>query len=104
MDEQPVLNRIESLVDEEHRLWQAGEAGGLDDAQRERLHVVETELEACWAALRGRRAGSVGAPPADEVPDPSNELDGPDPEPPHLEHGTHGDGPAPDPDVSSNAP
>jgi hypothetical protein len=39
------------------------------------------------------------------VPDPPNDLDGPEPEPPHLEHGVHGeDEPAPDPDVPRDIP
>jgi hypothetical protein len=95
MDDQPVLERIESLVEEEHRLWRASEAGGLTDAEHKRLHAVQRELEGCWTALRQRRAGVTRLPADSEVPDPPNELDGPDPEPPHLERGVHDDQPAP---------
>ena len=42
--------------------------------------------------------------PDSEIPDPPNDLEGPDPEPPHLEHGVHDDQPAPDPGVNPNAP
>jgi uncharacterized protein DUF2630 len=105
MDEQPVLERIESLVEEEHRLWRASEAGGLTDTEHKRLHAVQRELEGCWTALRQRRAGVPGQlPPDSQIPEPPNDLEGPEPEPPHLEHGVHDDQPAPDPEVNPNAP
>jgi Protein of unknown function (DUF2630) len=104
MNEQPLLDRIERLVDEEHRLWRASEAGGLSDAEHERLQAVQRELDGCWQALRLRRAGVERLPSDSEVPDPPNELEGPDPEPPHLEHGVHDDQPAPDPDVPRDVP
>ena len=64
---------------------------------------MRKELDECWGALRLRRAGAE--PLADsEVPDPANDLDGPEPEPPHLEHGVHDDQPAPDPGVNPNVP
>jgi uncharacterized protein DUF2630 len=105
MDEQPVLDRIERLVEEEHRLWRASEAGGLTDSEHKRLQSVQMELGGCWDALRHRRAGAPNPPPPDSaVPDPPNELEGPEPEPPHLEHGVHDDQPAPDPEINPNAP
>jgi hypothetical protein len=99
MDEQPILDRIERLVDEEHRLWRASAEGGLTDSEHKRLHAVQSELDRCWDVLRLRRAGADRLPPDSEVPEPPNELDGPEPEPPHLEHGVHDDQPAPDADV-----
>ena len=39
-----------------------------------------------------------------EVLDPPNDLDGPEPELPHLEHGVHDDQPAPDPGINPNVP
>jgi hypothetical protein len=105
MGEEPLLAHIESLVDEEHRLWRAAEAGGLASTEHHRLHAVQRELNGCWAALRHRRAGVPGRLPLDsEIPDPPNALDGPEPEPPHLEHGVHDDQPAPDPGVNPNVP
>jgi Protein of unknown function (DUF2630) len=90
VDEQPVLDRIERLVEEEHRLWRASEEGGLTDPEHKRLHALRKELDQCWSALRLRRAGGLDRPLADsEVPDPPNDLDGPEPEPPHSEHGVH---------------
>ncbi|MDQ4048254.1 MAG: DUF2630 family protein [Actinomycetota bacterium] len=92
MDEQPVLDQIEELVSEEHRLWQAEAAGTLDDAGRRRLAVVRRGLDHAYERLRRRRAGQPDEGPADsDVPDPPNDLDGPDPEPPHSDHGVHSD-------------
>src|SRR5512133_2160544 len=105
MDDQPALDRIESLVEEEHRLWRASEEGGLAGEQRERLHAVQRELDDCWSTLRQRRAGAPAPLPADsEVPEPPNEREGTEPEPPHLEHGVHTNEPEPDPDVPRDIP
>jgi hypothetical protein len=105
METQPVVDRIERLVEEEHRLWRASEAGGLTDREHKRLHAVQRELNECYSALRLRRAGAGDRlPPDSDIPDPPNEFDGPDPEPPHLEHGVHDDQPAPDPGINPNAP
>jgi hypothetical protein len=91
MDEQPVMDRIERLVEEEHRLWKASEQGGLTDTEHERLLSVRRELDGCWNALRLRRAGVEQPLPDSDVPDPPNELEGPEPEPPHLDRGVHDD-------------
>jgi Protein of unknown function (DUF2630) len=104
MNEQPILDRIERLVEEEHRPWRASEQGGLTDSEHKRLHAVHKELDGCWDALRLRRAGTDRLPPDSEVPEPPNEQEGPEPEPPHLEHGVHDDQPAPDPDVPRDVP
>jgi Protein of unknown function (DUF2630) len=103
MDDRPVLDRIEDLVSEEHRLWSESEQGRLGDDGRRRLDDVRAELDRCWDLLRRRRANPMEGtyPPA---PDPPNELEGPEAEPPHLEHGVHTDEPAPDPDVPRDIP
>jgi hypothetical protein len=102
--ENPILDRIDSLVDEEHRLWSASEQGRLDEAGHGRLAEIRGELDRCWDLLRRRRANpdSPDVPP--DVPFPPNEFDGPDPEPRHLEHGVHTDEPEPDPDVPRDIP
>jgi hypothetical protein len=88
MDDAPVLARIEQLVDEEHRLWRASEASeGLSRSEHERLHAVRAELDRCWDLLRRRRAGADERLTDLDVPEPPNELEGPDPEPPHLARG-----------------
>lgn len=65
MDERAILGRIGELVDEEHRLRAAVQAGRLDsDEERARLRSVEESLDQCWDLLRRRRAAlSNGADP-----------------------------------------
>ena len=52
-EDQPVLNHIQHLVAEEHRLY--GERA-LPQAGRKRLAQVQVELDQCWDLLRQRRA------------------------------------------------
>src|SRR5215470_4783605 len=107
MNELPILDRIEDIVAEEHRLYSAAADGGLDEAGHQRLEAIRGELDRCWDLLRRRRAdpNAPDIPIRDaDVPDPNNDLDGPDPEPPHLEHNVHGDGPAPDPEIPREIP
>jgi hypothetical protein len=51
--DQSVLNHIEELTAEEHRLY---EKGGLTEAERQRLLKLNAELDQCWDLLRQRRA------------------------------------------------
>jgi hypothetical protein len=102
--ESPILDRIDALVDEEHRLWRESEQGRLDEAAQGRLEAIRGELDRCWALLRRRRADPDAPDVPPDVPDPPNEFDGPDPEPPHLEHGVHTDEPAPDPGIPRDIP
>jgi hypothetical protein len=53
VSDQSVQLHIEQLVEEEHRLLQAG---GDDPARHERLKEVGIELDRCWDLLRQRRA------------------------------------------------
>lgn len=104
MNDQSPLDRIEDLVGEEHRLWSESEEGRLDEAGHRRLEQIRLDLDGCWDALRRRRASPNAPQPREGVPDPPNELDGPEPEPPHLEHGLHGEGSAPDPEPPRGIP
>jgi Protein of unknown function (DUF2630) len=104
MAESPILDHIDALVDEEHRLWAQSEQRGLDDAGHARLEAIRGELDRCWDLLRRRRANPDAPDTPRRVPDPPNEFPGPDPEPPHLEHGVHTDEPAPDPDIPRDVP
>ena len=104
MSENPILDRIDALVDEEHRLWAESEQGRLDDDGHARLGALRGELDRCWDLLRRRRVNPDAPDTPPDVPDPPNDLDGPDPEPPHLDHGVHSDEPAPDPDVPRDIP
>jgi hypothetical protein len=58
----PVLNHIQELVAEEHRLF---DKGSLDTVESRRLATIQVELDQCWDLLRQRRAlretgGDVG--------------------------------------------
>jgi hypothetical protein len=102
-DEAPARDRIEELVSEEQRLLRQG-PGEVSADRHARLQAIEAELESCWDLLRRREAGQQGLLSDTDVPNPPNDLDGPDPEPLHLEHGVHGEGSAPDPEINPNAP
>ena len=104
MSERPILDRIEDIVSEEHRLWSDAAAGRLDDDGHQRLEEIRGELDRCWDLLRRRRVDPNAPVSPPDVPDPPNEFEGPEPEPPHLEHGVHGEGSAPDPDIPRNIP
>jgi hypothetical protein len=63
VEDQPVLNYIQRLVEEEHRLYGQG---ALPKADRKRLEKVQVELDQCWDLLRQRRAlRDVGLDPDD---------------------------------------
>jgi hypothetical protein len=70
MADEPVLTRIEALVDEEHSLRNREQDDAYDEAalaaDRARLETVQVELDRCWDLLRQRRARrSAGADPDD---------------------------------------
>ena len=56
MDDNEILHRITSLVNEEHELRRLSEEGVLDDEQRARIKSIEVSLDQCWDLLRQRRA------------------------------------------------
>jgi hypothetical protein len=60
MADETILDRIESLVDEEHKLLRREEDDAVDDdalaEDRRRLQQVSVELDRCWDLLRQRRA------------------------------------------------
>ena len=63
VEDQPVLNHIQRLVAEEHRLH---EQRAHSKADRKRLDQVQVELDQCWDLLRQRRAlREVGLDPND---------------------------------------
>ena len=51
--DQSVLQHIEHLVGEEHRLYGQG---SLSDDERRRLQEIQVQLDQCWDLLRQRRA------------------------------------------------
>jgi hypothetical protein len=48
-------NRMEELVQEEHRLWDAEGRNEATEDDRRRLRKVKFELDRCWDLLRQRR-------------------------------------------------
>jgi hypothetical protein len=99
-----IRDHIEELVAEEHRLLSASGEDGLDEERHARLQAITRELDETWDLLRRREAGFDGRLADGDVPDPPNELDGPDPEPVHLEHGVHSQGAEPGPEINPNVP
>jgi Protein of unknown function (DUF2630) len=56
MDDAQVQQRIEELVAEEHRLWDAEASGHASEDDRRRLEELKVGLDQCWDLLRQRRA------------------------------------------------
>jgi hypothetical protein len=57
MEQEQILARITSMVDDERRLRDALAAGQIDGAtEHARLGQLERELDQCWDLLRQRRA------------------------------------------------
>lgn len=57
MDDREVVQHIDELVAEEHRLRDHSTAGHpLTDADRERLGQLEVQLDQMWDLLRRRKA------------------------------------------------
>jgi hypothetical protein len=57
MNDEEVIKRIGSLVEEEHALERSMVSGtGADDEADERLRELEVALDQCWDLLRQRRA------------------------------------------------
>ena len=53
-DDDDILGRIKTLVDEEHHLNKPGEPP--TDEQHARIRELEVQLDQCWDLLRQRRA------------------------------------------------
>jgi hypothetical protein len=62
-EDQPVLNHIQRLASEEHRLYSQK---ARTNAEVKRLANIQVELDQCWDLLRQRRAlRDVGEDPND---------------------------------------
>lgn len=55
-EQDPTLDRISALADEEHALREREAHGPLPEEDRLRLQQVELMLDQCWDLLRQRRA------------------------------------------------
>ena len=71
MSDESILNRIEALVQEEHKLQRREADDATDDDalvdDRARLDQVSVELDRCWDLLRQRRARRNAGLDADEA-------------------------------------
>jgi Protein of unknown function (DUF2630) len=56
MDDKTVLNHINELAEEEHRLFQKESGSELSREDRARLSQIGVTLDQCWDLLRQRRA------------------------------------------------
>ncbi len=56
MNDEQIRSHIETLVEEEHRLLEHGEAGGMTPDDRNRLEAISVRLDQYWDLLRQRRA------------------------------------------------
>jgi hypothetical protein len=73
MDENDILSRIHSLVDEEHKLR---EGAGHTEEQRSRMAKIEADLDQCWDLLRQRRAKrQYDENPEDAQPRPESTVE-----------------------------
>jgi hypothetical protein len=64
-DDAQVHETIETLVGEEHELWQREAVGEATDADRARLDDIKVSLDQCWDLLRRRRALRTAGLPED---------------------------------------
>jgi hypothetical protein len=56
MNDKEITAHIDALVKEEHELFERGDNGALNDAERARLEEVNVRLDQYWDLLRQRRA------------------------------------------------
>lgn len=80
MDDAPIINRIESLVEEEQALLGRERTDAADpdalETDRERLDRISIELDRCWDLLRQRRARrEAGQDPDDATVRDSNTVE-----------------------------
>jgi hypothetical protein len=68
MSDQPIFDRINDLSHEEEALWRkAGESGGLDADERQRLEIIGVELDQCFDLLHQRDARRAAGLNPDEA-------------------------------------
>lgn len=56
MEDQGVIDRINELAHEEHRLFEKEGRGTLSKSERDRLAWLQVSLDQCWDLLHQRRA------------------------------------------------
>jgi hypothetical protein len=73
MDEKEILDRINALMDEEHKLREGTEH---TDEQRARMNAIEAHLDQAWDLLRQRRAKrQYDENPDDATPRPESTVE-----------------------------
>jgi hypothetical protein len=78
MDQEQILARITSMVDDERKLRDALASGQIDSTtEHERLGELERELDQCWDLLRRRRAKTeFGENPDEAQAQPISQVEG----------------------------
>jgi Protein of unknown function (DUF2630) len=67
MDDTRIHDNIESLVAEEHELWDREASGAATDTDHQRLEQIRVSLDQCWDLLRQRRALREAGRDADDA-------------------------------------
>jgi hypothetical protein len=77
MEDRAPIERINTLMEEEHALLEKAPSGGMTEAEHARLHQLEIELDQCWDLLRQRRARrAAGEDPGDAQVRSPNVVEG----------------------------
>ena len=74
MDDSTILERINTLAEEEERLWAEASDGGLSDDDRARLHHLQVQLDQAYDFLNQRRARRAAGLDPDEAQVRSPEI------------------------------
>jgi hypothetical protein len=67
MDDRTIIERINELANEEHRLFSKESHEEASAADRERMKELETTLDQCWDLLHQRRARRSAGMDPDEA-------------------------------------
>jgi hypothetical protein len=77
VDDQEIVNRINTLAEQERKLEEAHVGEGLAPEEEEKLRTIEVALDQCWDLLRQRRARRhAGQDPDEATARPSPVVEG----------------------------
>jgi len=77
MQDQEVIDRIESLASEEHELFAKESRGEASTRERARLKEIEIQLDQLYDLLRQRRARrAAGLDPEEAIPRDADTVEG----------------------------
>jgi hypothetical protein len=77
VDDEAIVNQIDELVEEEHRLEREHVGDGLSPEEQARLRAVEVQLDQAWDLLRRRRARRhAGLDPDGATVEPPSVVEG----------------------------